>query len=81
MKTYTVQGETLEDALNTAIIKANGESVWRSVDDCGDTFIDAVAEGEDTSPWGEGALPVPERFTEAHLHAPHGPLTDEDPSD
>ena len=29
-----------------------------------DTVIDAVCEGADCDPWGEGALPVPDRFTE-----------------
>ena len=27
-------------------------------------FIDAVCEGADCDPWGEGALPVPDRFSE-----------------
>ena len=29
-----------------------------------DSFVDAVCQGADRDPWGEGALPVPDRFTE-----------------
>ena len=28
------------------------------------THVDAVSEGADADPWGDGALPVPDRFTE-----------------
>ena len=37
---------------------------WRSTDHVTDSFVDAVCQGADRDPWGEGALPVPDRFTE-----------------
>ena len=63
--TVTVEADTLEEALEKAIEAANEDpDGWRSTDHVSDTFIDAVCEGADRDPWGEGALPVPDRFTE-----------------
>ncbi len=71
--TVTVTANSLEEALETAITKANAEPSWRPIDHCGDTFIDAIAKGDETDPWGPAALPVPHAFTEAALHAPSTP--------
>ena len=37
---------------------------WKSVDQASQTFIEALAKGEDADPWGDTVLPVPDRFTE-----------------
>lgn len=39
---------------------------WRSVDACGPTFVDAIAEGDDVDPWmpPEPRIAVPLRFAE-----------------
>ena len=63
--TVTVEADTLEEALEKALEAANqNPDGWRSTDHVSDTVIDAVCEGADRDPWGEGALPVPDRFTE-----------------
>ena len=63
--TVTVEADTLEEALEKALEAANEDpDGWRSTDHVSDTVIDAVCEGADCDPWGEGALPVPDRFTE-----------------
>ena len=63
--TVTVEAETLDEALEKAIEAANQSDAWRSLDHCGDSFVDAVCEGADANPWAAGAaLPVPDRFTE-----------------
>ena len=64
--TVTVEAETLDDALGKAIAAGNEDASWKSLDNCGPTFVDAVAEGADTDPWRDhvSAIPVPERFTE-----------------
>ena len=63
--TVTVEADTLEEALEKAIEAANqNPDGWRSTDHVTDSFIDAVCQGADCDPWGEGALPVPDRFTE-----------------
>ena len=65
-KTVVVEAETVEAALDRAIVAANEGDGWSSLDVCGDTFVDAVAEGQDADPWTDFAssLPVPARFTE-----------------
>ena len=68
--TVTVSADSFEEALTAAIVKANDDAAWRSIDHCGDTFIDAVAEGEDADPWGSDTLSVPDAYTEAALHVP-----------
>ena len=69
--TVTVEADTLDDALNKAITAANEDASWKSLDHCGPTFVDAVAEGVDADPWRDhvSALPVPERFTERGIAA------------
>ncbi|MDE2166767.1 MAG: hypothetical protein KGJ66_10590 [Alphaproteobacteria bacterium] len=64
--TVVVQAPTLEAALEKAIEEANGDMGWRSLDDSGPTFVDAVAEGDVWDPWDglQSSLPVPARFTE-----------------
>jgi len=64
--TVTVEADTLEEALEKAIKTANAESGWERLDECGFTFIDAVAEGADVDPWRDFAsvLPVPPHFAE-----------------
>ena len=63
---------SLENALDTAIANADDDSFWISTD-CGPTFIDAAAPGEDVDPWNpQIGLTVPYRFTEAVIQG-HGP--------
>ena len=63
--TVTVQAATPEQAFEAAIAKADETETWDKSDHSGNPFILAVAEGEDADPWGDEALPVPGRFTEA----------------
>ena len=63
--TVTVEAETLDKALGKAIETANQSDGWRSLDHCGDSFVNAVCEGADADPWAtDTALPIPDRFTE-----------------
>ena len=63
--TVTVKADTLEEALEKALEAANqNPDGWRSTDHVTDSFVDAVCQGADCDPWSEGALPVPDRFTE-----------------
>ena len=63
--TVTVEADTLEEALEKAIEDANEDAAgWRSTDHCSDSFVDTVCEGAGADPWGEGSLPVPDRFSE-----------------
>ena len=63
--TVTLEAQTLEEALEKAVAAANeNPEGWKGTDHVTDTFVDAVCEGADGDPWGEGALPVPDRFTE-----------------
>jgi hypothetical protein len=39
-KTVVVEAETIEQALDRAIVVANGGDGWSSLDVCGDTFVD-----------------------------------------
>jgi hypothetical protein len=65
-KTVVVEAKAIEQALERAVIAANEGDGWSSQDVCGDTFVDAVAQGRDLDPWKDFAssLPVPARFTE-----------------
>ena len=66
--TVTVQADTLEEALEKAIETANEDAAgWKLLDHRGSTHVQAVSEGAHADPWGEGSLPVPDRFFE------HGP--------
>lgn len=63
--TVTVEADTPEQALDRAIEQANDDPLWKSVDHCGDTFVDAFCVGRDADPFHRDAgLPVPPRFTE-----------------
>ena len=62
----TVEAETLDEALDKAIAAANTNDGWSSTDVCGNTFVDAVAEGNDVDLWCDEVrqLTVPSHFTE-----------------
>ena len=64
--TVTVDAHTLDHALEQAIAAANDDPSWKSLDDCGPTFVCAVAHGADSDRWhgAASAIPVPERFSE-----------------
>ena len=63
--TVTVEADSLDEALEKAIETANEDPAgWRSTDHCSETYVDAVCEGADGDPWGDGGLPVPDRFSE-----------------
>ena len=59
----TVEADTLDAALEKAIEQAGDDHHWNSVDQASQTFVEALAEGMDADPWGDTALPVPDRFT------------------
>ena len=65
-RTQTVEAETLDDALKMAIAEANAHDDWAASDVCGNTFVDAVAKGDDVDLWGDdiAQLTIPARFTE-----------------
>ncbi len=56
----------LKDALSQAIGAADGQDSWKSLDDCGATFVSAACEGFDADPWRDAAseLEIPETFAE-----------------
>ena len=62
--TVTVEADSLDEALEKAIEQAGDDPHWKPTDDCGPTFVEALAEGEDADPRGDTAIPVPDRFTE-----------------
>ena len=62
--TVTVEAGTLGEALEKAIEQAGDDPHWKSVDQASQTFVEALAEGVDADPWGDTAIPVPDRFTE-----------------
>ena len=62
--TVPVEADTLDAALEKAIEQAGDDPHWKSVDQASQTFVEALAESMDTDPWGDTALPVPDRFTE-----------------
>lgn len=63
--TVTVEAETPEQAFDAAIARTDATEAWKKSNYSGEPFIAAYAEGEDADPWGDEALPVPGRFTEA----------------
>ena len=63
--TVNVEANTLEQALEKAVETANEDPAgWRPTDHVTDTVVDAVCEGAHGDPWGDGGLPVPDRFSE-----------------
>jgi len=80
MKTFTVQlsyaayyfreevveAESLEEALDQAVAQANDSPNWSSTDTTGNTFVDAVAEGDHYDLWADNVqqLSIPSRFAE-----------------
>ena len=62
--TVTVEAGTLDEALEKAIEQASDDPHWKSADYCGPTFVEALAEGMDADPWGDTAIPIPDRFTQ-----------------
>lgn len=60
-----VEAASVEQACERAIEAANESEAWRSIDDCGPTYVDVVAEG-DVDPWSAAtpSVPVPLRFAE-----------------
>ena len=63
--TVSVEADTLEEALEKAIAAANEDGDgWKSTDHCSNSYVDAVCEGAGADPWGENALPMPDRFSE-----------------
>ena len=65
--TVTVEANTLADALEKAVSTANESSAWSSSDYCGNTYVEAAAEGEDVDLWNDERvrpLSIPSRFTE-----------------
>ena len=68
----TVEAGSLDEALKKAISIVNcdeGGTGWKPLDHVGDTYIDAVVEGEDNEKlWEESALPIPTAFTEKAIH-------------
>ena len=59
----TVEADTLDAALEKAIEQAGDDPHWKSIDQANRTFVEALAEGMDADPWGDTAIPVPDRFT------------------
>ena len=55
--------DTHDEALEKAIGQAGDDPHWKSVDQAGQTFVEALAEGMDAEPWSNTAIPVPDRFT------------------
>ncbi|MBI1331230.1 MAG: hypothetical protein GC166_15140 [Alphaproteobacteria bacterium] len=64
--TVVVEAESLDQACERAIAEANDDPCWKSLDDCGPTFVDAIGEGDAADPWTgfRSALPVPSAYCE-----------------
>lgn len=64
--TVVVEANSPEEACERAIDEANSSDAWKSLDHCGETFIDAIAPGADVSPWHDhnAAKAVPDRYAE-----------------
>lgn len=70
----TVTAETLKEACDAAIEQANDDSCWKALDHVGDTYIDAIAEGEVDCPWlnhTTSPVPIPDGFTEQETYGGH----------
>ena len=55
--TVTVLATSPEEACQLAIEKANDEDGWKRTDHAGDTYVDAIAEGDGVDPWRREDLP------------------------
>lgn len=65
--TVTVEADSLAEAMEKAVAKADQSPSWSSTDYSGPTFVEAVSEGDDVDLWMNECvqhLPVPSRFTE-----------------
>lgn len=64
--TVIVEAQTVADACERAIEAANEQDGWRSIDDCGPTFIECLAEGDDIDLWAQETptLDVPNAYAE-----------------
>ena len=63
--TVTVEAESLDEALSKALGDVNTDmDGWKSTDHVSETYVDAVAEGADSDPWGPTAVSVPAEYTE-----------------
>jgi hypothetical protein len=65
-KIVVVDADTLDQALEKAVFEADDGCGWESTDIVGNTFVDAVAQGDDVDLWSDDArhLTIPARFTE-----------------
>lgn len=75
--TVVVDAGSIEEACAKAVEEAGNDPHWKRLDHCGDTYVDAVAEGDDVDPWATNgsfgsALPIPDRFTEIATLQPSG---------
>lgn len=74
--TVTIKADTLPQALDLAIGKANSSTSWKEVDHVGGSFVEAVSIGDDVDPWAPqnaDKLEIPFEFTEAALWAADQP--------
>ena len=55
--TVTVEADSFDEALEKAIELAGDDPHWKSVDQAGQTFVEALAEGEDADPLGRYRAP------------------------
>lgn len=64
--TVVVEARTVAEACEHAIGEANQRDGWRAIDDCGPTFIERLAEGEDIDLWAHATpiLEVPNAYAE-----------------
>ena len=62
--TVSVEADTLDEALEKAIEQAGDDPYWKPSDQASQTFVEALAAGMNTDPWGDTAIPVPDRFME-----------------
>ncbi len=76
--TVVVAAPTVAQACERAVEAANASSAWRPLDACGQTCVDAIAEGDDVDPWMPSGPPiaVPLTFAEhGHTQILHDALT------
>lgn len=59
----SVEGASLEDALDKAVVAADASDAWKDHNHSGDIFVEAVSERAGTDPWCD-SLAIPPRYTE-----------------